>query len=81
LAIERVAQKIKEMNPEYLSSILGKEFLMRELFNLYKVLVDKKKGRANFYKLVRKNNHIVPVGRRKRDVYYRPPEYYSVRIL
>ena len=79
LALDEIKGKVKKLQPDIISQLLGNEFLIRDLFGLYKALVDKKKDRANFYKLVRKKDYIVPVGRRKRDVYHRPPQYFKIR--
>lgn len=78
LAVDELKAEVKELRADTLNHLLGNEFLINELFGLYKALADKDKDRANFYKLVRKKDYIVPVGRRKREVYHRPPQYYKI---
>ncbi|MBN1168755.1 hypothetical protein JXA63_02590 [Candidatus Woesebacteria bacterium] len=79
LALDIIKHKLSKLQPEVVAHFFNNGFLISELFDLYRTLVDKNKDRANFYKLVKKKDYIVPVGRRKREVYHRPPQYYEIK--
>ena len=68
---------IKNLNPVHLRNLLGNDFILQQLYQLYNLVTEEEVDKGNFYKLAKNNTQIKPTGHFVEDVSHRPPELYT----
>lgn len=75
----RLKREMEEFSKRVITSFLGQEFTIDEVFDLYRVIVNPDIDRGNFHKTIINSGKIEFTGQKKQGVSYRPPKLYKFK--